>query len=279
MVGGGRRVGGAVTVLGSMGLLATEGRVGGTNGLISVGSLLCSDAAAVVAAVLVAVGRAAGAAAGAEHPEDGGSERESNCEPSSDVDVLAQVYLNTVDLECCAEGALCDGEHDGRGERCGQSEEERNNGDNGSDTAAPAAEDGEDTKQDLGAGGNEGDEVGDEHPLGDGLVNFHDLLHAATKLLLKLGLAHAQNRSRVEVELSLRVCAGRDGILAVGRISLAVTPETNVVEISNVGIILQCFDGGLNLGCGDISDTGIAEEICDFCCNCRSRTDVREVKL
>lgn len=100
IVVGGGRVGGAVTVLGSMGLLGTEGRVGGTNGLISVGSLLCSDATAVDAAVLVAVGRAAGAAAGAEHPEDGGSERESNCEPSSDVDVLAQAYLDTVDLEC-----------------------------------------------------------------------------------------------------------------------------------------------------------------------------------
>lgn len=157
VVGGGRRVRGAVTVLGSMGLLRTEGRVGGTDGLIGVGSLLCSDAAAGVVAVLVAVGRAAGAAAGAEHPEDGGSQRESDREPSSDVDVLAQVYLDTIDFEGCAEGALCDGEHDARGERCAESEEERNNRDDSGDTAAPAAEDGEDTKQDLGAGGNKGD--------------------------------------------------------------------------------------------------------------------------
>jgi predicted nucleotidyltransferase len=34
--------------------------------------------------------------------------RESDGEPGSDVDVLTQVYLNTVDLEGCAEGALCD---------------------------------------------------------------------------------------------------------------------------------------------------------------------------
>jgi hypothetical protein len=58
-----------------------------------------------------------------------------------------------------------------------------------------------------------------------------------------LGLAHAQDRRRVEVELSLRVCAFGDGILAVGGISFAVTPETNVVEISDVAIILEGFDG------------------------------------
>lgn len=104
------RVRGGVTVLG---LLRPEGRVGGADGLIGVGGLLRSDAAAGVVAVLVAVGRAAGAAAGAEHPEDGGSQRERDREPSSDVYVLTQVYLHTVDLEGCAEGALCDGEHDG----------------------------------------------------------------------------------------------------------------------------------------------------------------------
>ena len=148
------RVRGGVTVLG---LLRSEGRVGGADGFIGVGGLLCSDAAASVVTVLVAVGRAAGTAAGAEHPEDGGCQRESDGEPGSDVDVLTQVYLNTVDLEGCAEGALCDGEHDGRGKGCAKGEKERNNRDDGGDATTPATEDSEDTKQDLGAGGNKGD--------------------------------------------------------------------------------------------------------------------------
>ena len=122
VVVGGSRVGGAVTVLGNKGLLRTEGWVGGTDGLISVGSLLCSDAAG--AAVPVAVGRAAGATAGAEHPEEGGSQRESDCEPSGGVYVLTQAYTNPIDLEDFAEGGFCDREHDSRGKRCAKSEEE-----------------------------------------------------------------------------------------------------------------------------------------------------------
>lgn len=155
VVVGGSRVRGAVAVLGNKGLLRTEGWMGGTDGLISVGGLLCGDAAG--AAVPVAVGRAAGATAGAEHPEEGGSQRESDCEPGGGVYVLTQAYIDTIDLEDCAEGAFCDREHDSRGKRCAKGEEERNNRDNRGDAAAPAAEDGEDTKQDLGASGNKRD--------------------------------------------------------------------------------------------------------------------------
>jgi len=256
------RVGSAVAVLGSIGL-GTEGRVGGTNGLIGVRSLLGSDSAAGVVAVLVAVGGPARAAASAKHPEEGTGQREDHCEPGSGVDVLAHGHFDTVGFHGCSKGTLGDGEHDGRGKGGAQCEEERDKRDNGSDTTAPATEDGEDTNQDLSASGDECDEVGDEHPLGDGLVDLHDLLHTAAKLLLKLRFTHTQDRRRVEVEFSLGLRAGGDGVLAIGDVALAVAPETNVVEVGDGGIILEGVDELRDIAVRDMN-SGLAKFIFNF---------------
>jgi hypothetical protein len=267
-----RRVGGVLAVLGSIGL-GSEGRVGGTNGLVGVRSLLGSDAAAVIVAVLVTVGGPARAAASAEHPEEGTGQREDNCEPCGGVDILAHGHFDAVGFHGCSEGTLRDGEHDCRGKGGAQCEEERDNRDNGSDTAAPATEDGENPDQDLSAGGNECDKVGDEHPFGDSLVDLHDLLQTTAKLLLKLGFTHAQDGRRVEVEFSLRLCAGGDSVLAVGDVALAVTPETNVVEVGDGGIILKGIDEACDLAVGDIN-SGLAKFILDCRYGVRIRTHI-----
>lgn len=215
--------------------------MGSTDGLVGVGGLLGGDTVAVVA-LLVAVGGATRAAASAKHPEEGTAQREDNREPGGSVNVFAHGDFNTIGLHCGSERALCNGEQDCRGEGSGEGEEERHNGDDGSDTAAPATADGEDSNQDLGAGGDECDEVGDEHPLRNGLVDLHDLLHAAAKFLLKLGFTHSQDRRRVEVVLSLGIRARGDGRLAIGNVALAVTPKTDVVKVGDSGIILESVD-------------------------------------
>lgn len=246
--------------------LATEGRVAGTNGLIGVRSLLGGDRAAVHATVLVAIGGTTRAAAGAEHPEQGTGQREDNSEPGCGVDVCAHGHLDAVGLCCCAERTFRDGKHDCRGEGGSESEKERDDRDHGGDATTPATADGEDTDQDLSAGGDEGDQVGDEHPLRNGLVDFHDLLGVSAESALGVGILQTEERKGVKVEFSLGLGARGDVLLAAGDVALTVTPETNVVVVGETRFILNGFDGTCEVVDSNRSDSSIAEGVFDLCC-------------
>lgn len=99
----GRRIGG-VAVRG--------GRSVGAKRLVGVGGLLGGHATSAL--VLVVVRRLAGAAARADHPEQTGSQRESDGQPGSHVDVLAHATLDAVVLEVLVESAGNGRKHRGR---------------------------------------------------------------------------------------------------------------------------------------------------------------------
>lgn len=182
-------------------LLLAVGDLASSKRLVSVGGLFGSDAARTI--VAVAVRRATGAAANAEGPENQSGEGESDGQPGSSEHILAQRQANSVGLESCAQGRLEDGEDDGRGNRGSGGEEEGKERKESGDTAAPAAADSEEPNHNLGDGDAEGDYVGDEHPLGDCLVDVHDLFVVAGQLALNIRGVQAPDREGVEVELAL----------------------------------------------------------------------------
>lgn len=271
-----RLVGTLLLVVGvGHGVLATVGRGGrvrgvravrvGTSadGLIGVRGLFGSDTAGV--AVLVAIGRAAGATADAEGPENGAEKGEDDGQPSSGEHVLANVDGDAVGLEEGTGGAVDDGEEHCRGDGGGSCEEEEDDGDEGGDAAAPATADGEHADEQFDDAGDEGDQVGDEHPLGDGLVDLHDLVVVVGQLILELVVvAQAPDGERVEVELGLGLGALLGGVVAVVNLALAVAPETDGVVVGEGGVILQGLECIGDLVGSDGADVVLAEEVLDF---------------
>ena len=251
-----RRVRGAVVVAVGLGRASTEGLVG-------VGRLLGGDTTLV--AVVVVVGRAARAAAHTEGPEQHGTEGEDHGQPGGCQHVLAQIQVDTVSLEDRAQAGLEDREQDGRGDRGGGGEEEGDNGSQSGDTAAPTAADGEDTEQNLQDGGHKGDHVGNELPLGDGLVDLHDLGVVTGQFILDAGVLQAPNLEGVEVEGTLGLGALGGGVLvAAGDVAVTVTPQTDRVEVLQSAVILQLAQHIRHLVLVDVGDAGLLENIFDF---------------
>lgn len=221
-------------------VLVAVGRLASTQGLVGVRGLLGDEAAGAVVTGAVVVGRAAGAAAHAEGPEDQGGEGEDDGEPGGGVHVLTHAEGDAVGLEGVAGATLHDGEEDGRGHGGGGGEQEGQEGEEGGDTAAPAAADGEEAQQDLQAGGDEGDDVGDEHPLRDDLVNLHELAVFTGQLLLHGRIVQTPDLERVEIELAFRLgTLGSVVLVVVVDVSIAVAPETDRVEVAQGAVTLQ----------------------------------------
>jgi hypothetical protein len=236
------------------GLLVAVGDLAGTERLVGVGGLFGGDAASVV--VAVAIWRATGAAANAEGPEDQSAEREGNGQPGSDVDVLTHRQADSVGLESCAQGGLEDGEEDGRGDRSGSGEEEGEESEESGHTATPATADSEETDHNLDDGDNEGDQVGDKHPLGDSLVDVHDLVVLAGKLILDIRGVQAPDGEGVEVELALGLGALRNVRLLVVDVAIAISPETDLVEVGECAVLLK-----LGEDIGDILSADIGNSV------------------
>lgn len=245
------------------GVVGTVGLGTSADGLVGVRGLLSGDA--TVAAVLVVVGGAAGAAADAESPEDGTNEGKGDSQPGRGEHVLADAQADSVGFEKSAGAAVNDGEKNGRGNRGGGGEEEENNGDQSSDAAAPAAADGEDADKQLSDTQDEGDQVGDEHPLGDGLVDLHNLVVVGGELILDgVVVAQAPDVERIEVVLGLGLGALGGLVVAVLDAALAVAPETDGVEVGESGVILDGFQGTGDLVGSDGGDVVLAQEVLDF---------------
>lgn len=270
LVGHGVRLRGRGRVRGvvlAVGLLVTMGQsTGGTKGLVGVRSLL-SGQTATTSAVLVVVGGAAGAAADGEDPEDGGSQRESDGEPGGDVDVLAHVHLDAVGLQGVSKGGSDDREENGGSDGRSSSEDETSNGEESGDAATPATADGEETDENLDNSQDEGDHVGNEHPLRDGLVNLHILVVVRRELVRDAAVGEAPDGKRVEVELSLGLGAVSGLEVAGADITVAVTHQANVVEFLDqaVGLVgLNLADDVLYFGGVDTGDVELIEDVLDF---------------
>lgn len=249
-------------------LLVAEGLLGtGTNGLVGVRSLLSGQTIATHALVLVVVGRTAGAAADAEDPEDGSGERESNSEPGSGENVLAHGQLNAVSLEGRAQATLENRENNSRGDGRGGGEDEAGDCEESGDTATPAAADGEDTNEDLEDSDGEGDHVGNEHPLGDGLVDLHDLVVVVGQQIRDVGARQAPDGDRVEVELRLGAGAVGGVVLLAVDLTVAVTHETDIVVLLDQAVLLvagKLVNQLLDVTGADAGDVELIKDILDF---------------
>lgn len=206
------------------------------------------------------VRRAAGAAARADDPEQTGAEREGDGQPGGCKHVLSHGALDTVGAEFLVEHGGQDGEECRGGGRSGCDEEERHAGNQTGDAATPATADGEETDDQLDNSGDKGDDIGDEHPLGNTLVCGQGLVNAVGKLALDAGALQTPDFEGVEVESGLGLGARRGVVfVARGDISVAVAPEANGVEISEVQLVGSLVHDGGQVGVGNI-DTGIAEK-------------------
>lgn len=208
------------------GVLGTVRLGTGADRLVGVRGLLGGDA--TVAAVLVVVRGAAGAAADAESPEDGTDEGECDSQPGGGEHVFTDAHGNSVGLEKSTGTTVDDGEENGRSNGSSSGEDEENDGDQSSDAAAPAAADGEDADKQVDDTQDEGDQVGNEHPLGDGLVDLHNLVVIRGQLVLDgVVVAQAPDVERIEIELGLGLGALGGLVVAVGDTAFTVAPETD----------------------------------------------------
>lgn len=262
------------------GLLVAVGDLASTERLVGVGGLLGGDAASVVVVVAVAVWRATGAAANAEGPEDQSAEREGDGQPGSNVDVLAHRQADSVGLERRAQGRLEDGEEDSRGDRSGGGEEEGEESEESGDTATPATADSEETNHNLGDGDDEGDQVGDEHPLGDSLIDVHDLVVLAGQLVLDIRGVQAPDGEGVEVELALGLGALRNVRLVVVDIAIAVSPKTDLVEVRECAVLLKFGEDIGDILSADIGNSVLLKYIFNLgYCSRSLAGDILEVNL
>lgn len=234
----------------------------GTKGLVGVGGLLGGNAT-LVAAVVVVRG-AAGAAADTKGPEEHSSQGKGHGEPGGREHVLAHVQVDAVSLEGGTEAGLEDREEDGRGDGGGGGKEEGDDGDQGGDTAAPTAANGKGADQDLQRGRNKGNDVGDELPFGNRLVDLHDLVVVTGQLILDAGAVQAPHKERVKVVLGLGLRAGLGVEFARGDITVAVAPETNGIEIGQGAVLLQFVQDILHILRVDIGDVSLVQNVFDF---------------
>lgn len=250
----GRRVRGGVVVAVRLGT--------GTERLVGVRGLLGGDTALVAAGVVVR--GAAGAAADTESPEEHGGERESHGEPGGCKHVLAHVQVDAVGLQGGPEAGLEDRKEDGRGDGGGGGEEEGDDGNQGSDTATPATADGEGADQDLQRGRDKGNDVGDELPLGNGLVHLHDLVVVPGQLILDAGAVQAPDGERIKVELGLGIGARLSVEFVRGDIAVAVAPKADGVEVGQGAVLLQLVQDILHILRVDIGDASLVQHIFNF---------------
>lgn len=115
--------------------------------------------------------------------------------------------------------------------------------DQSGDAATPSTADSEDTNHKFDGGCDEGNNVCDEHPLGNSLVDVQGLLHTIRHHIFNARILQAPDLHRVEPELGLWF--GTEGRLEVVvlDISVAIAPEADGVEILEVGCFLGFFEG------------------------------------
>lgn len=131
--------------------------------------------------------------------------------------------------------------------------------DQSGNAATPATADSKNPNDEFSGGGDKGDDVGDEHPLGNILVDIHGLLRILRERLS--GLTHIPDLEGVKPELSFRLGAkGGFVVVVVVDIPRAVTPETDGVEILQIGTVLGLLDGTGQLLVGDVL-AGLVEQI------------------
>jgi hypothetical protein len=102
----------------------------------------------------------------------------------------------------------------------------------GSDKAAPAAEDGSNTNQKLSKGKNYSNNICRVHPPCDLVVGIESLLHIVREELLASLIAELPDVDGVEPEVGFAGRAECDCLLAlVVLVALAIVPETNSIEV------------------------------------------------
>ena len=109
-------------------------------------------------------------AATAHEPEETGREGKRDAEPDGHIDALAQGAVDVVFLQGVVERGREGGVEDRGREGKGDEEEGTDGRDDRGGQAAETGEEGEDADEDLDNCGDERDDVGDEHPLGDDAV-------------------------------------------------------------------------------------------------------------
>ena len=108
--------------------------------------------------------------------------------------------------------------------------------DDGGGERTHTAEEGANTDNDFGNGGDDGHNVGDIHPFGHGLVSLQPILELFAEELISDGVVQMPDINRIEPELLLPVGAVCHVLVpAAGAVLLVVTcaivPKTNVVEV------------------------------------------------
>jgi hypothetical protein len=102
----------------------------------------------------------------------------------------------------------------------------------GSDKAAPAAEDGSNTNQKLSKGKNYSNDICRVHPPCDLVVGIESFLHIVREELIASLTAELPDLDRVEPEVGFAGRAECDCLLAlIVLVALAVVPETNSIEV------------------------------------------------
>lgn len=99
----------------------------------------------------------------------------------------------------------------------------------------PAAEEGEKADNNLDHSGDDGNDVGDKHPFGHFSVSFEASCELLAEELIRICLIEAPYLDRVEPELICMLGAEGDVVVVVIEVTSAVVPQTNVVEIIDVG--------------------------------------------
>ena len=188
---------------------------------------LGAEAAALAAAV---VGRAA---ADGEHPEEAGGDGEGGADPHGREELCVEVGLDAVPLGGALHGA---DHHDGHGGGHGGGGADGHGGyagDDEGDARDGAAAVGKDAEEDLDGEGDVGNDENDLGPLRDGGKRVHRLGHligegdvlagGGSESLEGAGGCVQSVGGPVELGLCARSIAGGS--------SIAVTPETNIVEV------------------------------------------------
>lgn len=253
-----------VRAVGSRGAMRTKGFVG-------VRGLLGGDTSGRVLGVVVR--RTTGAAARADDPEESSSEGEGSGQPGGCEDVLAHGSGNIVGFEFLVEERREDSEEGSGSGRCGCGEEERNLYDSlascslvgwiekgrtytcnqASHTATPTTADSKETNNQFNDGGDECDDVGNEHPLGNALVRVEGLAQPIGKRVFHARVLHTPDLEGVEVEGGLGLGAEVRLVLVVGGdVARAVAPDTHGVEVLEVQFLRSIVHDLVEVRAGDI---------------------------
>lgn len=103
--------------------------------------------------------------------------------------------------------------------------------DNGGDETSPSAADGEETNDKLNGGQDESNDESPSDPARNLLVSIETLLEILAEHLLGAGVLELPDMEGVEPEVELAGGAVSDDLFAVLLVTLAVRPETDLVEV------------------------------------------------